>query len=267
MPDDYFKLSSISRINECNMIIPLAINTNIVRDLVDISAEKNCGCECGCKSSLCGVIKNYEAITEDTYETMPDASSKKFTSITRKIAYPDGSVVMERTYPVKKLVDGTFTDVILQTDKTQICKLDVQPCGCIVNTPANVDKVNSCCNGASYTVDWGCTVCDVTPPDGYNFSEIGNTINLPSNYCSDKVLVRYYFDVLIKDMRIPRLAKDAFMAGMKAKTAMYDDTVQEYRVRRYNTTYANLTEKLSIDLNKYSLHEIYKVLTPKRVMP
>ncbi len=81
LPKKFLMLSSVSYINDCNRIVPVAFNSNLHQKIIDVSLDKDCGCECKCKTDLCGVIKNYEAIKEAVVMQKPDNSFQTYYSI------------------------------------------------------------------------------------------------------------------------------------------------------------------------------------------
>lgn len=273
IPCNYLKLASVGIIDECNKIQMLIRNNNILDDIIDVSVKKRCGCECGCQDDLCGTIKNYEAILEDVTETMPDDSTKVFTKITRKTLYPDGSVMMDYTFPIRLYENGEWTDTVLTNETELICKLEMETCGCVKNCQVNRDVLLGCINADSLSTDYGCTInndcgigCQAESQMMYNFTELGNRISLPSNISYDKVLLRFYVEPKIKEIRVPLIAKPAFMAGVKHYATEYDESVAQSRQETYKRSYNSKKDLLALDLSKCSLKEIYSVLTPKRRM-
>lgn len=268
VPCNYLHLASASIIDNCNKIVPLIFNKNITDDLVDVSAKKSCGCECGCIDDLCGLIKNYEAIQEDVTETMPDTTTKVFTKITRKTVYPDGSMYIEYTEPIRIYEEGVWTDTIPNTTRELLCNLEVKPCGCLTNSEKNKEKLQSCCNADNIQIDFGCTdsKCCTNESLEYNWTEQGNRITFPSDFAYDKVLLRYYIEQRAKDIIVPLISKRVFMNGLKAYALEFDDNVPMGVKERYMSKYNNGKDRLAIDMHKLSLTEVYKVLTPYRVM-
>lgn len=271
VPCGFLKISSISIIDECEKIQTLIIDTDIKDDIVDVSLSKNCSCECGCNTDLCGVIKNYEAILEDVTEIMPDDSTKVFTKITRKVVYPDGSMFVKYTYPIRIYEEGAWTDTIDKVDEEFLCKLQVKKCGCIEDTEKNRETLGHCINADKIETDFGCTVRCLDDCNGnalrYNFSEEGNRIVFPSNFHYDKALLRFYVELKGKEIRIPLLAKPAFMHGLKAFALEFDDSVPKGVKDGYKNSYDAKKNLLALDLTKCSLKEVLHALIPHRRMP
>lgn len=266
LPDNYGEFSSLGYFDSCGKLQTLVHNVNLHADLIDISLDKDCHCECGCKSDLCGTIKHYEAVEEVTQELMPDDSTKEFTSTIRKTVYPDGSIYVEKEFPVRIYEGGEWTDVQLKQDKEYLCKLDVKKCGCIEDSTHNKIILNQNCSADTFTTDWGCTICGGENPEGYNFSEDGSKIILSSKFKLDKALLRFYPTMSIDEIRIPRIAKKTYMLGIKSYLADFDDDIQEYKVRRRGKSYEDEKTDLFQKLNRLSLKEYYQAILPRRKM-
>jgi len=267
IPEDSLLASSLSYIDECNKIKPMFINRNITDDIVDIQLDKDCYCECGCKSKLCGQIKNYESIVTDSVELLPNSTTEVFTSTTRKRLDTDGRFVIERTFPVRTYEDGIWVGVELKTEIEELCKLDVKECGCPKDTEENTCKVNACCNANTFAQECGDPMCDFENTNTYNFSEDGRRVVLPSGFGYNQVLYRYYGETSVKDMRIPVLARKAFIDGLVDFTVAYDDSQPLWRITKSENKYIDSKGKLFTLMNRYSISALYQALCPPRCMP
>lgn len=267
-PEDFLFHSSLSVIDECNKLRTLSVNQHLTGDFIDISKDRSCHCECGCHSDLCGLIKNYEAITEDTEELMPDDSTQTFTSITRKTVTAEGKLVIRRTFPVRIYEDGEWTGVELKTEEEELCQVEVDKCGCVKNTEENICKVNECSSADSFAVECGDAVfCESGNGLSYNYEEDGRRINLPSDFAYDKVIQRYFYEPNVKDLRIPLVAKRTFMTGIKAFTLPFEEKQSGRRVNEFERRYEGMKDKLFTLLNRFSFKEVNQVLNPHRRMP
>jgi hypothetical protein len=268
LEDDFLFRSSLSYIDSCNKIVPFSINQNLQDDIIDIGQDHNCYCECGCKSDLCGHIKSYEAIITNTTEELPGGGSQVFQSISRKRMDEGGRFVLENTFPIRIYNDeGVWTGVELTTEVQELCTLEVDTCGCVKQTKDNCKNVDSCCNAATFMTECGDPRCIIPANEGYNFSEEGNRIVFPSTFNRKKVLVRYFAEESIKDIRVPLIAKETFLYGIKAFIAPFDDSIRVGRAQEWVFNYEGKKEKLSILMNRFSMKEVKQVLTPKRYMP
>lgn len=268
VPDKYMFFSSLSFIDECNMINTIAVNNNLTDDIIDMSLNKDCECECQCKNDLCGQIKYYEPIIEDSEELMPDSTYKTFTSITRKKLMPGGKLVIERTFPVAKFgADNEFTDVTLETEIEELCQLEVASCGCVKDTPDNCKKLNECCNATTFATDCGCTSCAIPSGKSFNFNEEGNRIVLPSEFPYSKALLRFYIEADVKNMRIPTISKETFIYGLEAFTLPFDDSQPRWRIKDFEDGYSARKAKNFTLLNRFSMKQFKQVTSPKIIMP
>jgi hypothetical protein len=265
MPENALMLSSISVKDSCNQLHTLIQNSNLDSDIVDIRNASSCDCNCECNEELCGHISKYEAVTEEVTELMPDLSEQVFTKITRTRVEKNGNVYTERSYPIRKVVNNVWVDTVMTTEEEFVCTLEVKECGCVKTTDANKATIG-CCDAAFYPIDCAKDVC--TQPSGltYNFNQQGNRIQLDENFAYGKVLVRFYVDVAPKDIRVPKVAKEAFLTGLKSFTVAFDDSAAEYLVRRWDTRYNKRKEDLSTLMQRCTLREMYSILNPKRNM-
>lgn len=268
LPDDFFHFSSLSVLDECNNLETLVVNTNLIADIVDISMDKDCHCDCGCHSKECGMIQNYEVIYEDVPAPMPDGSVKVFQAYTRKKINKDGSFIQEETYPTAIYDGNVWTDTRLVTTEKFLCKLEVKPCGCIKDTPKNKECIAACCSPAVFPTDCGCTVCS-TPCNvpTYNILDNRHQIQFPSDFPYDKVLLRYYYDAPTDKLSIPRLARKTFQAGVLSFVADVDKNETEYRITRFFKQYHFLKGQLKKRLNRYSIKTYYAYVLGRRIMP
>lgn len=266
-PDDYLFFSSISVEDECGRLIPLVINGNLKHDIVDISQDKDCHCECGCLSKLCGAIKNYEVITGVETALMPNGDPASFTTMTRKRIGRDGAMVIEKRFPKAIYEGGVWVSTELVTEEEFVCKLEMSSCGCVKDTPENHSKVAQCCGANFMSVDCGSTYCCTSPDQlTYNIEENGTGAIFPSSFMHNKVLVRYFYTQKTKDIRFPFVAKKALMLGIKAEIAEFSDTETEARVNRYIRRYNTEMGRLRSVLNRFNLKGFYDYVLGKKQM-
>jgi hypothetical protein len=111
---------------------PITYNGNIVSaDDVEVAEEKKCS-KCNQPLSICNDIQlseetNLIVINGNTYEE----------SVTRKL-YPNGDVYMESSTPTLNVETGI---VEYETSKKFIANLDLDDCGCPVNSEENIEVV------------------------------------------------------------------------------------------------------------------------------
>jgi hypothetical protein len=267
VPPYYMFFSSLTIQDDCGRWIPLVINSNIVRDVVDISQDKNCHCECGCNSSACGQIQNYELVEEKVMAKMPDGTQKEFDTYTRKKINKDGSMVIEKSFPKAMYDGGEWVDTAIAVEEEFLCKLEVKECGCLKETKGNMDKIHECCGDAFFSVECGGTCCTPQSSLTFNISETGDRFDFPSGFHYPKVLLRFFYDAPLKELMIPVVAKKAIMLGIKAEIAEFDGTESLGRIDFYKKSYNQEAEKLHQLLQRFSLRNFYEyVLGHKKML-
>ncbi len=288
-------LSGISIEDQFGAFHPVYRNTSLHKDIVDISAAKDCACENKCSYNLCNMIKSYEAIEETTSELLPNDTYQDFVSITRRGIMGD-IFYEEKTYPIRVYTNGVWTGVELTTDKKELCKVEITSDGCVCDTDANVEAICNCsgcgqgtniCFGgnaqACGTADEWIYFCG-SPMDAlsvqcgnffscrnkfnniYNVDESGTRLIFPFNFGFDKVLVRWYDDISLQNIQVPFMAKPAFMKGLQWFATQFNDKKQNLAMI-YGKEYAAMKFGVLQDLNKYSIEEMKMIITPPAHIP
>lgn len=161
MPSDVVRFFSVAEEDECGKIVPLFYNNQL--NIIEKPKNKNCGCEsCDC-SGLCDDI-NSTVLTTKVAFTINGVDYIEKTWIK---SCKNGDIIRYREVPVKKYNDfvgdagdynqdynndylighSPFGNYSIVTEKFQdiICKLDVHPCGCPIETPENTCKFTDAC--------------------------------------------------------------------------------------------------------------------------
>lgn len=263
LPEAFYKFSTISVITKDHQILPLVYNTNITDDIVDLGLDANC--ECQCTDSICNYKRNYETITEEVMAIMPDETEQKFIKTIRKFIQSDGSAYVEVNEPTAIFVDGIHTATELKRTAKLLCKLDIKPCGCIINNDHNRKMWTSHGSslapdsGVSLLCEWGVPSPEYYPRSAtYNFSDDGKRIIFPTNFAYDKILLRWYEGQSTKDILIPHIAKEAFLAGIKYFISDYDKKESIGKGRLFATKYVNLLSVLRSKTSTMMLNEFYE---------
>lgn len=136
--------------------IPLKLRPELVdyKNLEDIPCEDKCE-KCNQSKSVCEDL----TITEETVLVNINDSIYEQTII--KKLYPDGRYFLETRIPVWDVESET---VIYTTTKQFVTALDLKPCGCIDETPENIEKIK-CCAYDVYCCHF--SDCDNTCTDDY----------------------------------------------------------------------------------------------------
>lgn len=298
----FLQLSSVGVVDKCGIEYPVYRSHKIMdnADIVDVGAAKDCECEYNCNSTLCNVIKGYEAVVSTKTDKMPDGSDVSFECIDRKAVDDQGFFYEQLQYPKRIYEDGVWTDTIKYTEDKKLCKVEVDSNGCVCDTEENLDALCKCCGideldtsmcciGGSASVppsdncntwtyrcntklDWfmvqcGCfNYCASGCENIYNISELGDRLLFPANFGWDNVIVRTYEDARMSDMQIPVVAIDTFIVGLMWWDVRFDDKKQMLEPK-YSNDYSRLKFGLLKQLNKRRISELAKVMSPPAHIP
>lgn len=300
IPHKSLMISSVNSVDRWGHYHPLYRNNSIPEGTVDLSAIPNCACENNCSSQLCNTIKGYEAVTTIKKDFLPDATPISFTCTDKKFTDNNGFFYSQTQYPLRVYLSGVWTNTILYTENKKLCELEIESNGCICDTDSNLQSVCNACGiddsdyvfgGSSiappiYDTDattwvyecgsqmnWFNTQCGGYAygcqnefNNIYNISQAGDRIIFPANFGWDKVMVRFYEDIDIKNIQIPYLAKECFMTGLQAFSYTNNDKKQKLATF-YEQKYGRQKWGLLLTLNKYRIAELKEIFTPKAFMP
>jgi hypothetical protein len=255
-PSNYLELSSIAAPDHHGKLQPMIINPRINVNVSDLALAKRCGCDCGCSHDLCASVRNFELITGTANAKLPDGSTKAFTTTYRKIILKDGSYVEEKTVPVLNWQDNTHISTTLQKQTRLICTLELDVCGCVKPTDENKQHIEQDCGALSVAFECGCTVLE-KPKASFNTDEQGDRIYLPSNFDYDYVVMRYWANTKTKDIRIPFMAKEPLMSGIKVLTSTYIPKEQN-RAEFWKQIYKENMDTFMEDMSVIKLADFYE---------
>jgi hypothetical protein len=260
LPDDFFDFATLDYVDRDGSFKPLVFNDKLKDDVVDVSLDHDCGCECGCKYSLCSAIKDYETITEQVTMDLPNNTPKTFTKYTRKYVNPDGSFFQEIGEPVRVYDNGTWTDTRMEVTQSFICKLEVKECGCLVECEHNRTQLEANCCGISFTHECGCSHPEYYKErkTTYNISQDGNRLILPEKFLWDKIVLRYYATIKTKDILIPRLGLKAFMTGLKKELVLWDKKASDREVAKWENEHSRAVVVFRRNINRMTLKDFYE---------
>lgn len=280
-------VSGVYVIGKYGEFYPIFRNERLHNDIIDLAAIDDCEDECNGK--LCNMINNYEPVVENIESKMPDGSSKIFRCVTKKMYDVNGDYYEENQYPQRIYTDGVWTDTIVHTEKRFLCKLELDKKGCVKECEDNYYKVlNSGCYSECKSLYEPTEVgikCIINPEAkdlygwecGYNFSifNINNVYNInsegdrlifPNNFVFRKILVRYYVDLPLKDIKVPSIAKEAIMTGIK----YYDTLLDEKKIQInhiYSQKYAKMKGGVMSMLMKVNSDQQRMIITPPIIIP
>lgn len=298
LPCEYTELSSVNVVDKHGVFYPVWRNQQLNDQIVEVAAGRDCACEFKCGYKLCNTIKGYEAITTTITDKFPDGSDISFACVERKAIDSQGFLYTQTQYPQRIYLSGVWTDTILHTENIKNCRVEVDKNGCVKDTEHNEELLcNTCCGTGEQMIpfggnagqppcegvdtwkyycnskaDWFSVQCGQEArchdPFGmiYNISEMGNRLIFPKHFGFDRVLVRYYKTIPLYEIKIPLIAVDAFVMGLKWWDARFDDKKQNLAVK-YEQDYVRMKWGLLGELNKRRIAEYRMILTPPVFVP
>lgn len=300
LPCNFLQLSSVDVEDECGNLYPVYRNDNIKdSDIVDVGASKDCACEFGCAHKLCNTIKSYEAIVSTKTDKYPNGDDVSFECIDRKGIMGD-KFYEETQYPLRQYVSGVWINTIRHTEQRVLCEVEIDENGCVCDTEENINRVcgscgidnnnqSQCCIGGTANcppkencdtwiyycdnkMEWFGLQCGQYPyfkkgcNNVYNISELGDRLIFPHNFGWDKVIIRWYPDSGLNEIKIPMIAVNTFIMGLKWWDCQFNDKKQK-EAAIYGQKYAVMKFGLLRELNKYRLAELRMILSPPMFVP
>lgn len=297
IPNNWLRINSISIVDRNGCFHPVYLNNNISDDIVDLGGSCDCACERNCNNVLCSTIKGYEAVHSLKSDYLPNGDPISFDCIDKKCI--DGNYFYSQTqYPLRVYESGVWTDTVRYTENQKLCKVDVDEYGCVLDTLANYENVCTACgidtmayggtsvsapscepNADTWTyhcasvMDMFNVQCGAYPygcrdkySNIYNISELGDRIIFPANFGWDKVMIRFYEDISLKNMKIPYMAKSCFMTGLQYYSTTNNDKKQKLAAL-YEQKFIKQKWGLLLELNKYTIAESKEIFIPKVHFP
>lgn len=287
LPCDCEKVQSVSWVDDCGKIHPLMINQALHDDIVDLGAKNDCACSCG--GDLCNMIKGYESVIIMVDAEMPDGTICTFETVNRKWYDADGVYYEQTQAPERLYEDGVWVDTVIATTDRELCRLELAPCGCVSDCDENYRKVVSCgcsfyyCNrDCRVHIPYSAIVPDIkswyhmecgawfagpcTVAGSYNLNDAGNRIIFPPHFAFDRVLVRYYYTPDNRELKIPRIAAYAAIMGIMYYDIAFDNNQAKMALLRQQQ-FTNSVFALILELNKYTLNNMYNMMAPKVYIP
>lgn len=298
IPGNFLRICSVN-VEWEGMFFPVYRNDKIHEDIVDLGGSSSGACEHNCSHKLCNTIKGYEAIQSVKSDFLPNGSPVSFNCVDRKYIDPSGFFYSETQAPLRRYVSGIWVDTILNTEQEKLCAVELDENGCVCDTDKNIEAVcNSCSKHGGELIpiggtavcppgkdintwiyycntklDWFGLQCGDFPkgfPKGcnniYNISELGNQLIFPHNFGFDRVMIRFYSDIDLKDLVIPYMAKETFMKGLQYFSVTNHDKKQQL-ANIYKTDYSRLKWGLFMELNKRRIADLRMILTPPMFVP
>jgi len=288
LPCDCIQVSSLSWVDQYGRLHPIYRNTSLHDDIVDFGAKRDCACTCS--GDLCNMIKGYESVITYVDAEMPDTTTETFTCVNRKWYSADGTYYEQTQAPQRVYESGEWVTTEVVTTDTELCKLELTETGCVRDCEENYAAVTSC--GCSWYGD----DCCGTPPalksvDGYtlstayaiesgrwfslpcagfnniyNINDQGDKLIFPYDFGFDRVLLRYYSNVPMQEMKVPFAAAYAFICGIMFYNIAFDDKQQQMAMV-LSMKYSRAKFALIEELNKYNQQEVLEIMSPYTYVP
>ncbi len=250
LPTDLLLLLSVGFINECGGLTGMYYNHKMPKDLL-FENDVKCDCKCGCDGN-CNTVKINTTVLEQIELKNGIKADKK------TILYTSANGVVYRNVDMPYL--DTRNNVKYITTEEEICKVDLDKCGCIKQTANNIvatAKIDECCG----TMNSCCGEKDCIENNdvmGYSINLQGNTILLSSAYKKDYIVLKYYTIAKSKnDYKIPQIAKEAFIQGI-----MYYDAINTSKSNSEISTRATIyraeKNKVKSRLHPYNYTQLLK---------
>ncbi len=211
LPPDFDSEEGVYIINEKGFKVALKSNNKIVdyKNIEDQDPPELCP-KCNQNTQICQDL----TITETTTLVVVNGFTAQQTVV--KKLYPDGSYYLETTIPVW---DIDSAGIIYHTAKEFITVLDLKDCGCLVETPANLEKVRCLCPDVWCTYYTPCDNNCAVDYGGYRIFEDTGLIYFDKPHSFEKVYMEYWgFMVKINGQyQVPEIAFETLVNFIKFK--------------------------------------------------
>jgi hypothetical protein len=236
-------LYGVGYVDDCGVVQPLWYNTKIPQDIL-FENGKPCDCNtCGTSHTNCGVIDSVEK-TEETVMIEGD----EYTITKTIIVLKDGTVVEKLKQPILK-----GRQVIWEETEKELCKMDMLPCGCVSDTPANTEIIQKY-NCGCYNFETNCGTYNkfMKKEFGYTMDITGTQIVLDPSYPYEYIVLKYAANInSSKDYQIPKIALEALISGIlyyeetdNVKSPAYVRGIGGMRYQKYFAERKKLAKRL-----------------------
>lgn len=259
LPPDFNDAHFVGAIDNNGKKVALRVNGKIpdIKNIEDISCEDKCE-KCQQEKAICNEL----TITESVTLVVVGDSMQEQTVI--KKLYPDGSYFLETNIPIW---DVASQSVIFTKQKEFITQLDLKDCGCIDETPENIERIRCCCPDV-YDCYFSC--CDNTCDDdygGYKIQEDSGLIYLDKAHLHRKVYLEYWGFLAKKNgqYQVPEVAFETLVNWVKFKKVENQRNIslseRQWTFEQYDRERKNMRKIMG----RVSLSQLlyYALITPK----
>ncbi len=258
LPPDFSSEHFVGVIDHFGKKIELRPNGSIVdsKNVEDIVCEDKCE-KCQQDKAICNDL----TITESTTLVVVGDSMQEQTVI--KKLYPDGTYWLETRIPVW---DVASSSVVFTTQKEFVTKIDLKECGCIEETPENIERIRTCCPDVYDCHFSACCACD-DDLGGYKIMEESGLIYLDKASKINKVYLEYWGFLAKKggQYHIPEVAFETLVEWIKYKKIADRSNVPLWRIERQFDNYRRELKNMKKEMGRVSLSQIlyWALSTPK----
>lgn len=254
LPPDFDVEEGVYIINERGFLVPLKVNNKLVdyKNIEDIEPPVLCP-KCNQNTQICKDL----TITEETTLVVVNGITVQQTVI--KKLYPDGSYYLETRIPVW---DVDSAGIIYTTAKEFIAALDLKDCGCLVESPANIETIRCICPEV-----W-CNhfaTCDNNCSDdygGYRIFEETNTIYFDKAHRFEKVYIKYWGFMVKKNgqYHVPEIAFETLVEWTKYKWVQNKKNVTRWERQDQFDSYRRERSNMEIVMGRIALSQIIQAI-------
>ncbi len=259
LPPDFSSEEFVGIINQYGKKVSLRINNKIpdAKSIEDIVCEDRCP-KCQQDLSICNDL----TITETVTLVVVGDSMQEQTVI--KKLYPDGKYFLETHIPVW---DVESSSVIYTIQKEFITELDLKPCGCLDETPENMERLQCCCPDV-YDCYFSC--CDNSCDEdygGYKIFEESGIIYLDKAHKINKVYLEYWGFLAKKNgqYQVPEVAFETLVNWVKFKKVENQRNIPLSERQWTFDQYVRENKAMKKEMGRFSLAQIlyYAMVAPK----
>lgn len=254
---DMVEVLFVGRIDKCTgEKIPFHIN----RKLVDIENVETILEDVVCEAKCTGCLP--KAMCNDLQSTIVlrvvDIDGTNYNETKTTTLNPDGSYYVVTETPFYSNINS---QVEYRTKKEEIAALDLESCGCIKNTEANVSQIKDC------NFDCYCTYCSPVCGEfenvGYNIFPETNTIKFDSNFREDEFYMEWRGGLPKQDGQYvaPAVAKEALIEYIKFKSMQNKKGVPRYEKQDQYDWYLIKKNNMQMAMGAFLLSDFIYGLT------
>lgn len=250
LPPDFDSETYVGIIDQRGLKVPLKVNNRLVdfKNIEAVACEDRCTV-CNQDKQICQDL----TVTEET--TLVDVNGVTAQQTVIKKLYPDGTYYLETRIPVW---DVDSAGIIYTTTKEFITTIDLKPCGCIDDTPANVEKIRCCAYDVWCSYYAGCDNNCYTDYGGYRIFEDTGLIYFDRTVDFERVYMEYrgFMNKINGQWYIPEVAMETLVELVKYKSIQNKINIPDRVIDRWFNNYTRERGNMNKVLGRVSLAQI-----------